>query len=146
MSFINDIAPLILSIGVAAIPVVGGVLSPLVLAVMRQRNLNTDWYEAVARAGGVAYQNLVSSGRPVTDKTALADAAFAGAHYLLERLPLQSKDRGLEAPDLAQIARAELGRLLALDPGVTPTPGVLAPTVTTDEPPINTLTRSTLIG
>lgn len=120
MDFATDIAPTLLAVGVSAIPVVGGVLSAGILSAMRARNLNTMWFETVSRAGGVAYQALVQSGRPYTDKQALVAAAAQGVKYLGERLPDTIKAQGLQTPDLLDVVHGELGKLLAQDPNVAP--------------------------
>jgi hypothetical protein len=110
MDFLTDLAPLIISIGVGAIPVVGGIASTAILATLRDRNMNTMWFEVVSRAGGLAYQHLVQSGRPL-DKPALTSAAAVGASYIL--------------------AQAELGKLLAQDPTIGPEPPLTIPTENT---------------
>jgi hypothetical protein len=130
MDFLTDLAPLIISIGVGAIPVVGGIASTAILATLRDRNMNTMWFEVVSRAGGLAYQHLVQSGRPL-DKPALTSAAAVGASYILERLPGTVKARNLDTHDLINVAQAELGKLLAQDPTIGPEPPLTIPTENT---------------
>lgn len=121
MDFVADIAPILVSVGVGAIPVVGGVLSAGILAAMRSRNMNTMWFEVVSRAGGMAYQHLVASGAPI-DKASLVTSAAVGAAYILDRMPGTVKAQGLDTHDLIGVTQAELGKLLAQDPTVGPAP------------------------
>jgi hypothetical protein len=93
---------------------------PLVLAELRNRNLDTMWFETVSRAGGVAYQSLVQSGQPYTDKQALLAAAAQGAKYIAERMPDTVAARHIQSPDLMDVVHGELGKLLARDPNVAP--------------------------
>ena len=95
-------------------------LGRMALAELQKRNLDNKFFQAVARAGGVAYTNLLASGRPVTDKVALLEAAMAGAAYLKERVPSLVAARGLSPVAREQIVGAELGKLLAADPSLGP--------------------------
>lgn len=108
------ILPWLQAFAAALIPILG----TMALGWMRQRNLNTAMVEAIARAGGEAYRHLASSGRPVTDTRAVTAAAEAGARYLLDRVPDTMRALGVSPEDAAQLAGAELGKLLAVDPSV----------------------------
>jgi predicted NAD/FAD-binding protein len=122
MDFAQDIAPSLIALGISAIPVVGGVLSGVALSLMKSRNMDTMWFEAISRAGGYAYRHLAASGKPITDTDAILDAARVGADYLLDRLPEQIAKRELSHTAMAQIVTGELGKLLAQDPTVAPAP------------------------
>ena len=100
-----------------------GVILPLAyargLAYLRAKHINTTVYEAIGRAGGVAYTAFLASGRPVTDRAALAAAAAAGGAYLESTVPGALAASGVTDPaKMATIAGAELGKLLALDPSI----------------------------
>ena len=110
------VLPWLTAFVLALLPVLGG----MVLALLRKHNLDNAFFQAVARAGGVAYTSLLASGRPVTDRAALASAALAGATYLQQRVPGLVQARGLQPGAVADIAGAELGKLLASDPSLGP--------------------------
>lgn len=110
------ILPLANAVVLALLPILG----KLALDELRKRNLDAEWYEAISRAGGEAYKALLASGKPVTDKAALAAAAEAGGRYLLVRKSAQVVARGHDPASLAQVAGAELGTLLASDPTLGP--------------------------
>ncbi len=110
------IVPWLSALALAMLPVLGS----LALALLREHNMDNAFFQAVARAGGVTYTALVASGRPVTDRAALASAALAGANYLQQRVPELVQARGLQAGAVADIAGAELGKLLAADPTTGP--------------------------
>ena len=91
------------------------------LAVLEARKIDTTVYEAIGRAGGAAYLAFVASGRPVTDKAALEAAAAVGGRYLQARAAdaIATKAGAAVSPGaLADMAGAELGKLLAADPSV----------------------------
>ena len=108
----------------AVLLAIAGVLVPLAylrgLAWLRAHALDTTIYEAIGRAGGVAYQALLVSGQPASNPSALKAAAEAGGRYLLARVPEALAARGVASGAVAELAGAELGRLLAADPGVIP--------------------------
>lgn len=119
--FIHAVAlPWLQAFALALIPVLGGLAGAFVVRELRRRNLDTAWFEAISRAGGVSYAALVASGRPVTDRAALAQAALAGGQYLQDRVLPQVTARALTPEAVAQIAGAEMGKLLAVDPTVVP--------------------------
>lgn len=100
-----------------------GILLPLAyakgLAYLKARRINTVVYEAIGRAGAVAYTAFLATGRPVTDRTALAVGAAAGGAYLKSRIPDALAVSGVVTPEaMAELAGAEMGKLLALDPSV----------------------------
>lgn len=109
------ILPLLNTLILAVLPVLG----TMALQALRKRNINTEWFEVIGRGGGVAYASLVASGRPVTDKTAMAKALAEGAAYIVARKPDIVADKGLGQAAVEEIAGAELGRLLAVDPTVS---------------------------
>lgn len=100
-----------------------GIIAPLAyakgLAYLRAKQVNTTIYEAIGRAGAVAYTAFLATGRPVTDRTALAVGAAAGGAYLKSRVPDALAASGVVTPQaMAELAGAEMGKLLALDPSV----------------------------
>ncbi len=116
-AFVNAVVvPWLSAFALALLPILGG----YAMALLRKRGLDNAFFQAVSRAGGVAYAALLASGRPVTDRAALTAAAVAGASYLETRVPGLVEARGLSPDAMAQIAGAELGKLLAIDPTVAP--------------------------
>ena len=114
------LVPWLTAFGMAFAPILASLAATFIIRAMHRRNLDTAWFEAISRAGGVAYASLLASGRPVTDRAALATAARAGAGYLADRVAPQVAARALTPEAVAQIAGAELGRLLAIDPTSAP--------------------------
>ena len=110
------IVPWLTAFALALLPVLGSLL----VALLRKRGLDNAWFQIIERAGGVAYTHLLTSGRPVTDRAALAEAVLAGASYIQQRGPGLVEARGLAPGAVADIAGAQLGRLLAVDPTVGP--------------------------
>lgn len=108
----------------ALVPVLGA----YALSLLRSHGIDNVLTQAIGRAGGVAYTQLLASGKPVTDRNALASAAMAGAAYLQDRVPGIVAAKGLSPGAVADIAGAELGRLLAADPAVGPRNRVAAAT------------------
>ena len=92
-----------------------GVVVPLAYDAGRRwleaKHVDTAVYQAIGRAGGVAYQALLTSGRPATDRAALLAAAAAGGAYLQATVPAALAAKGVAHP--ADLAGAELGKLLA---------------------------------
>ena len=118
------VLPWLNALVLALVPVFGG----LALALLRKHGIDTAWFEAIGRAGGASYSSLLASGKPVTDRGALVAAAQVGADYLVDRVPAIVASKGLAPDALAQIAGAELGKVLGLDP--TQGPGVATVTAT----------------
>ena len=112
--------PWVTAFALAFAPILASIIGTLIVQAMHKRNLDTAWFEAIGRAGGVAYNTLLASGKPVTDRAALTAAAMAGAGYLADRVAPQLATRGLTPDAVAQIAGAELGKLLAADPSAGP--------------------------
>lgn len=112
---------------IAFVPLAATVLASRAVAYLAQRNINTCWFEAISRAGGEAYKAFLLTGKPITDVAALQLASAAGAAYLAARVPEIVLKRGLDPAALAQIAGAELGKLLAADPTVKPGPVAVVP-------------------
>ena len=110
------VLPWLSALVLALLPILG----KLLLDELRRRNLNAEWYEAISRAGGEAYKALLASGKPVTDKAALLEAAQAGGRYLLIRKSAQVVARGHDPASLAQVAGGLVGSLLASDPTLGP--------------------------
>lgn len=104
----------------AFIPIVAGVVSTFIITAMRRRNLDTAWFQAISRAGGEAYGEFVQSGKPITDKAAWIAAAKVGGDYLHAQVLPQIAARGLTPEGVAQIAGAEMKKLIAGDPTVGP--------------------------
>ena len=124
----NDTLALVLLPWLSAfVLAVAGVVVPLAyvrgLAWLKSRSLDTTVYEAIGRAGGVAYRALLTSGQPASNPSALKHAAEAGGSYLLATVPEALAARGVRPEMVATLAGAELGRLLAADPTVAPGPG-----------------------
>jgi hypothetical protein len=99
----------------------GAALAPslfaLALVWLRQHQINTRVIEAVGRAAGEAYTQMVQSGGGV-NSVSLAAAVAEGRAYLLARIPDTLKAAGLAPEAAAQMVSAELGKLLAVDPTV----------------------------
>ena len=113
--------PWLQALALAAVGVVAPLLYVRVLAWLRARAIDTTIYEAIGRAGGRAYSALLASGRPVTDRAAIAAAAAVGGAYLMQTVPGALGAKGVADPAaMAELAGAELGRLLAADPTVKP--------------------------
>jgi len=106
--------PWLQALAAAAVPMLGA----LALAWLRRRQINTTVFEAVGRAAGESYRHIAASGRPVTDRVALAAGISADGSYLLDRIPDTLRAAGLSPEDAAQIVGAELGKLLAADPSI----------------------------
>lgn len=105
----------------AVFGVVVSIAGAFIARAMQARNLDAQWFEAISRAGGAAYAALTASGKPITSADALQAAARAGAQYLAERAADVIRAKGGRTDDeLAQIAGAELGKLLAADPTIGP--------------------------
>ena len=120
MEMVNALAtPVLSAIALALLGTLGTLAYRLGLTYLEAHRIDTRWYEAIGRAGGVVYTSLAASGRPITDKEALARAAMAGAAYLTQRVGDIATLKALTPVDLAQIAAAEAGKLLATDPGVS---------------------------
>jgi hypothetical protein len=90
----------------------------LALVWLRQHKVNTTVIEAVGRAAGEVYKQIVQSGAPVTDRASLAAAVAEGRDYLQARIPDALKAAGITPEGAAQMVSAELGKLLAIDPTV----------------------------
>ena len=107
--------------------------------------LDNRWYEAIARAGGVAFQAFAATERTISDKAAVAKAAMAGLQYLQDQMATQIAKRGLTSESVQQIVFAELTRLFGQNPlppvngtsSVTATaaPGQEATATVSDVPP-----------
>lgn len=108
------VVPWLQAFAMALVPILFG----LGLALLRKHQINTQWYEAIGRAGGAAYNAVLTSGAQLDSKAALAVGAKAGADYLAARVPGIVAARDLDPAALAQIAGAQLGTLLAVDPTV----------------------------
>lgn len=80
------------------------------LKILHKKNLDTAWYEAIGRAGGVAWGTMVSNGTTITDHQGLKNAATAGAGYLQTFMAEQILTRGLTDSHLVQIVAAERDR------------------------------------
>lgn len=126
------VLPWLNAVILAFVPLAAAIIGNRALAYMAQRNIDTRWFEAISRAGGEAYKAFLLSGKPITNVPALQAASLAGAAYLATRVPEIVLARGLGPASLAQIAGAELGKLLASDPTITP--GVPAVTVVASGP------------
>jgi hypothetical protein len=99
-------------------------LFALALVWLRRHQINTRVIEAVGRAAGEAYKQMVQSGGG-TNPASLAAAVTEGRAYLMARIPDTLKAAGLAPDAAAQMVSAELGKLLAIDPTV----GVGVPSV-----------------
>lgn len=115
---LSDWLPLISTLAVPLLTALGG----YAVVLLRKHGIDTMYFETVARAGGVAYSSLLTSGRPATDPDALQAAAQAGARYLIGRIPDMLASKGVQPGDATQIVGAELGKLLAADPATAIAP------------------------
>ena len=97
-----------------------GVVVPLAyargLAFLKAHQVNTTMYEAIGRAGGEAYNAWVANGKPTPGSPAFLAAAAAGGAYLQATVLGTMQEKGVTNP--AQIAGAELGRLIAAKAGL----------------------------
>lgn len=93
-------------------------LFALALVWLRQHQINTRVIEAVGRAAGEAYRQMVQTGGTATDPIATAAAVAEGRNYLLARIPDALKSAGITPESAAQMVSAELGKLLAIDPTI----------------------------
>jgi hypothetical protein len=96
----------------------GPSLFALALVWLRQHQINTTVIEAVGRAAGEAYKQMIQSGTVATSPASLAAAVAEGRAYLLARIPDTLKAAGLTPDAAAQMVSGELGKLLAIDPTV----------------------------
>lgn len=110
IGFIKDAAVTVLA--TVVMPAIASCLFGYGLKLLQAHRVDTRWYEAVGRAGGVAFVQFAGSGRPVTDKTALTEAAAAGAAYLRSQMAGQIAKRKLSEASVQEIAGAEFGTLL----------------------------------
>lgn len=81
---------------------------------------------AARAAGGLAYQALVTAaGKPASTEV-LKAAIAVGARHVVQAAPLALRALGVTEAGLDAMVTAELGRLLARDPTVSPGPSVAA--------------------
>lgn len=85
---------------------------------LRQHKVNTTVVEAVGRAAGEAYKQMVQAGAGATPAT-LNAAVAQGKDYLLASIPSALKAAGVTPEGAAQMVSGELGKLLAVDPSVS---------------------------
>lgn len=107
--------------------------------------LDARWYASIGRAGGIAFQSFAASGKPISDKAAVASAAMAGLQYMKDQMLEQIAKRGLTAEAVQQIVFAELSRLFGQNPvppvngtstvSATAAPGQEATATVSDVPP-----------
>lgn len=93
-------------------------LFALALVWLRRHQINTTVIEAVGRAAGEAYKQMVQSGSTAITPISLAAAVAEGRAYLLTHIPETLKAAGLTPETAARMVSAELGKLLAIDPTV----------------------------
>lgn len=93
-------------------------LFALALVWLRQHQTNIRVIEAVGRAAGEAYKQMVQSGERRLHPISLAAAVADGRDYLLARIPDLLKAAGVTPEAAAQLVSAELGKLLAIDPTI----------------------------
>jgi hypothetical protein len=88
------------------------------LALLRRWHINTTVVRAVVRGAGAAYMSLVQD-RDGATTGAIERAVDAGAAYVEQRIPATLGKAGFHNTDsVRQAVRAQLGTLLAADPGV----------------------------
>lgn len=94
-------------------------LAALAGALARRWHINTTVIRAVVRGAGAAYMSLVQD-REGASTAAIERAVDAGAAYVEQRIPSALVKAGFGNTDsVRQAVRAQLGTLLAADPGVT---------------------------
>jgi hypothetical protein len=86
---------------------------------LRRHQMNTTLAEALGRAAGEAYRQMIQPGGSASRTVSLAAAIAEGRDYLLARIPDTLKAAGITPEAAAQMVSAELGKLLALDPTVS---------------------------
>jgi hypothetical protein len=93
-------------------------LLALALVWLRQHQVNTTVIEAVGRAAGAAYKQMVEAGAAHAGSTSLVAAVAEGQAYLSAQIPDMLKAAGLTPEAAARMVSAELGKLLAIDPTI----------------------------
>jgi hypothetical protein len=124
-------------IALGALPVLGA----FGLRVLHRMGVNKRFTDALSRAAGQAYSDLVSSGAVITDRASLAAAVASGVSYMETRMPDLLAKEGVTRDDLRQIVTAEFGKLLAADPSASVTPPPV-PAIVSITPPAGTTVKS----
>jgi hypothetical protein len=112
-------ATILHEIAAVLVPVLATALAPLLgwlVALVRRWSIDAALARALARGAGVAYLSLIEQRRG-SDPGAVA-AAQAEAVDFVAAAPIMAK-ANVSPARLDALVRAELGKLLAADPGVT---------------------------
>lgn len=129
----------------AALPyvlaLIGSVATALfgwLVQVMRKHNINTTIIEALGRAGGLAYAELVKSNKLGQAKS-ISEAVKVGEDFMRDQVPDAMKSAGVTPNAVSKMVTGELGKLLAADPTVGA--GVAPPQVVVMPPPQSAIVR-----
>lgn len=100
-----------------------GIVLPVALAWIGAHVRNTALRNALdmglKRAGGIAYDYLSSRASGLSASSARMAAINAGIDYVAAALPDTVRSAGVTPDVLRNMVTGELGKLLAVDPGVT---------------------------
>ena len=145
---INGALPYVQTVILAILPVI----ATWAAAELRRRGVNDTVVQALGRAGGEAYKQLVTKSATITDVTSLENAIHTGTAYMQKMIPDTLHNAGITPDAIGSMVSAELGKLLAADPTVSvskpaaPPPPAVVPvqvTVPTNAPAGTVLLAST---
>lgn len=94
-------------------------LAAWLLSMMRRAAIRDTVLRAVVRGAGAAYMSLLEDKAQGVTPATVARAVDDGAAYVESRVPASLPKVGLDTEAVRTMVRAELGKLLAADPGVT---------------------------
>ena len=94
---------------------------------LRNKGINADVIEAAGRGAGAGMAAIVKSGLPRTSAAAVALGEQVATDYLTTMLPGKIASVGLSPAGVANLASAQLGRLLGVTVPATEAPGTMTP-------------------
>jgi hypothetical protein len=122
----TDLVTALIGLAAAVISVVLPVVLPKVLSYLHVRvsaEQQTMLANAAERAAGLAYKALAEKAAAGTTSLTAEPAALSqGVRYLVASMPETVRDLGVDAAHLENLVKANLGRLLAVDPNVSVAP------------------------
>ena len=119
----GDLVQPLMPLAGAVLTAVAGVLAAKLIAwlnLTREQAMAQAIAAGAQRAAGLAYQALLTQGAGLSQVEIRSGAVAAGVAYLADGFPRFVAALGLTPERLAAMVEAELGRLLAVDPTVTP--------------------------
>lgn len=119
---IQVVAPYIVSAGVAVLAALASWLTGKLskyLNAAQQQVIQKAMGDATARGAALAYSALVTTGTDISNIPVNNAAIATGANYVLNSMTDTIKAAGITPEHVATMVTAELGKLLAADPGVT---------------------------